>query len=40
MVEYVDGSILAQLGIPDMVIPISYILAYPERLPLDSLTVA
>jgi 1-deoxy-D-xylulose-5-phosphate reductoisomerase len=37
MVEYVDGSILAQLGIPDMTIPISYILAYPERLPLTHL---
>lgn len=37
MVEYVDGSVLAQLGIPDMSIPISYILAYPERLPLDHL---
>jgi 1-deoxy-D-xylulose-5-phosphate reductoisomerase len=37
MVEYVDGSVLAQLGIPDMAIPISYILAYPERLPLDHL---
>ncbi|MBI3246811.1 MAG: 1-deoxy-D-xylulose-5-phosphate reductoisomerase [Deltaproteobacteria bacterium] len=34
MVEYIDGSVLAQLGIPDMVIPISYILAYPDRLPL------
>ena len=37
MVEYIDGSVLAQLGIPDMSIPISYILAYPERLPLDYL---
>ena len=37
MVEYVDGSVLAQMGIPDMAIPISYILAYPERLPLDHL---
>jgi len=37
MVEYVDGSVLAQLGIPDMAIPISYILAYPERLTLDHL---
>jgi 1-deoxy-D-xylulose-5-phosphate reductoisomerase len=37
MVEYIDGSVLAQLGIPDMVIPISYILAYPERLPLAHL---
>jgi 1-deoxy-D-xylulose-5-phosphate reductoisomerase len=33
MVEFHDGSILAQLGIPDMRIPISYALAYPERLP-------
>ncbi len=37
MVEYVDGSVIAQLGIPDMAIPISYILAYPERLPLGYL---
>ncbi len=37
LVEYVDGSVLAQLGIPDMAIPISYILAYPERLPLAHL---
>ena len=37
MVEYVDGSVFAQLGIPDMTIPISYILAYPERLPLTHL---
>jgi len=37
MVEYVDGSVLAQLSIPDMAIPISYILAYPDRLPLTHL---
>lgn len=37
MVEYMDGSVLAQLGIPDMAIPISYILAYPDRLPLRHL---
>ena len=37
MVEYVDGSMLAQLGIPDMRVPISYVLAYPERLPLEAL---
>jgi len=37
MVEYIDGSILAQLGIADMIIPISYILAYPDRLPLEHL---
>lgn len=33
MVEYVDGSVIAQMGIPDMRIPIAYALAYPERLP-------
>lgn len=32
MVEYVDGSIIAQLGVPDMRLPIAYALAYPERL--------
>ena len=32
MVEYIDGSILAQLGNPDMRTPIAYGLAYPERL--------
>lgn len=35
LVEYVDGSVLAQLGVPDMRIPIAYALSYPERLPLD-----
>ncbi len=34
MVEYIDGSIVAQMSIPDMRIPISYALSYPERLPL------
>jgi 1-deoxy-D-xylulose-5-phosphate reductoisomerase len=33
LVEYVDGSILAQLGITDMGLPILYALTYPERLP-------
>jgi 1-deoxy-D-xylulose-5-phosphate reductoisomerase len=32
MVRYRDGSIIAQLGIPDMRIPIAYALAYPHRL--------
>ena len=32
LVEYVDGSFLAQLGAPDMRIPIAYTLAYPERM--------
>jgi 1-deoxy-D-xylulose-5-phosphate reductoisomerase len=33
MVEFHDGSVLAQLGIPDMRVPISYALTYPNRLP-------
>ncbi|MCL6730502.1 1-deoxy-D-xylulose-5-phosphate reductoisomerase [Sphingomonas hankyongi] len=32
MVEFVDGSVLAQLGSPDMRIPIAYVLGWPERL--------
>ena len=32
MVEFVDGSVLAQLGSPDMRIPIAYALAWPERI--------
>ena len=32
MVEYLDGVIMAQLGIPDMRIPIAYALGYPERM--------
>ncbi|MGH6953424.1 MAG: 1-deoxy-D-xylulose-5-phosphate reductoisomerase [Alphaproteobacteria bacterium] len=32
MVEYVDGSVLAQLGTPDMRMPISYALGWPERM--------
>ena len=35
MVEYVDGAVIAQLGIPDMKTPIAYALSYPERIPLD-----
>ncbi len=34
LVEYQDGSVLAQLGIPDMKIPIAYALSYPERIAL------
>ena len=33
MVEYIDGSVKAQLGLPDMRMPIRYALGYPERLP-------
>jgi 1-deoxy-D-xylulose-5-phosphate reductoisomerase len=32
MVEFVDGSVLAQLGSPDMRIPLAYALAWPERM--------
>jgi 1-deoxy-D-xylulose-5-phosphate reductoisomerase len=35
MVEYLDGSVVAQLGVSDMRGPISYALGHPERLPLD-----
>jgi 1-deoxy-D-xylulose-5-phosphate reductoisomerase len=36
LVEFVDGSVLAQLGMPDMRLPIAYALSYPRRLPLNS----
>lgn len=35
MVQYEDGSIIAQLGTPDMRLPIQYALYYPKRRPLD-----
>lgn len=35
MVAYQDGSVMAQLGLPDMMTPIGYCLAWPERLALD-----
>jgi len=35
MVEYIDGSVVAQMGIADMKIPISYALSFPERLNLN-----
>ncbi|MFO7766378.1 MAG: 1-deoxy-D-xylulose-5-phosphate reductoisomerase [Pelovirga sp.] len=34
MVEYIDGSVVAQLGVPDMKTPIAYALSWPQRLPL------
>lgn len=45
MVEYRDGSILAQMGVPDMKIPVQYALTYPDRMdvswePLDLMKVA
>ena len=33
MVEYVDGAVIAQLGMPDMKLPIQYALFYPDRVP-------
>ena len=35
MVEYVDGAVIAQLGTPDMRLPIQYALYYPDRVFLD-----
>jgi 1-deoxy-D-xylulose-5-phosphate reductoisomerase len=35
MVEFIDGSIIAQMSVPDMRIPISFALSYPERIPID-----
>ncbi|MBR1692906.1 MAG: 1-deoxy-D-xylulose-5-phosphate reductoisomerase [Lachnospiraceae bacterium] len=34
MVEYADGAVIAQLGLPDMKLPIQYALFYPDRLPM------
>ncbi|MGG0938108.1 1-deoxy-D-xylulose-5-phosphate reductoisomerase [Brevibacillus centrosporus] len=36
MVEYKDRAVMAQLGTPDMRVPIQYALSYPERMNLDS----
>ncbi|WP_128894206.1 1-deoxy-D-xylulose-5-phosphate reductoisomerase [Longirhabdus pacifica] len=33
MVEFNDASVIAQLGIPDMTVPIQYALSYPDRIP-------
>jgi 1-deoxy-D-xylulose-5-phosphate reductoisomerase len=35
MVQFTDGSIIGQLGVPDMRIPIQYALSYPYRIPLN-----
>jgi 1-deoxy-D-xylulose-5-phosphate reductoisomerase len=39
MVEFIDASVLAQLGAPDMGIPILYALSYPDRLPCPAPTL-
>lgn len=36
MVEFIDGSVLAQMGMPDMRLPIQYALTYPDRCPLQA----
>lgn len=35
-VEYVDGGIMGQMGVPDMKLPIQYALFYPDRRPMDA----
>ena len=45
MVEFCDGSVIAQMGVPNMKLPISYALSYPERSvpvtePLDLVSVS
>jgi 1-deoxy-D-xylulose-5-phosphate reductoisomerase len=35
LVEFHDGAIMAQLGLPDMELPIQYALSYPDRLPMS-----
>ena len=35
MVEYEDGAVMAQLGVPDMKLPIQYALFYPDRRPME-----
>ena len=37
MVEMIDGSVLAEMAVPDMAIPVAYALAVPERLPMEHL---
>ncbi len=37
MVEMIDGSVIAEMAIPDMAIPVAYALAFPERLPMTHL---
>ncbi|MBN2037064.1 MAG: 1-deoxy-D-xylulose-5-phosphate reductoisomerase [Chitinispirillaceae bacterium] len=36
LVEFYDGAVMAQLGLPDMELPIQYALSYPERFPMNS----
>ncbi len=36
MVQYTDGGIMAEMGMPDMKLPIQYAIFYPDRLPMDT----
>ena len=36
MVEFCDGAVIGELGLPDMKLPIQYALFYPDRLPMDT----
>jgi 1-deoxy-D-xylulose-5-phosphate reductoisomerase len=36
LVEFVDGSVMAQMGVPDMRVPIQYAITFPERRPLQT----
>jgi 1-deoxy-D-xylulose 5-phosphate reductoisomerase len=36
MVEYFDGAVMAQMGVPDMELPIQFALSFPDRLPIKS----
>lgn len=40
MVEYVDGSVISQMGKPDMRIPIAFAISYPDRISLNGNTVS
>jgi len=40
MVEYIDGSVISQMGKPDMRIPIAFAISYPDRISLNCQTVA
>ena len=40
MVEYIDGSVISQMGKPDMRIPIAFAISYPERLSMNYNTVS
>ncbi len=40
MVEYIDGSVISQMGKPDMRIPIAYAISYPERISMNCSSVS